>query len=41
MKTLRAMPNWVRLPNAFTAAADSLAGYWLARGFLAANGDCG
>jgi 4-hydroxybenzoate polyprenyltransferase len=34
MKTLRAYLELVRLPNAFTAAADALAGYWLARGFL-------
>ena len=34
MKTLRAYLELVRLPNAFTAAADALAGYWMARGFL-------
>lgn len=34
MKTLRAYLELVRLPNAFTAAADAVAGYWLARGFL-------
>ena len=34
MKTLRAYLELIRLPNAFTAAADALAGYWLARGML-------
>lgn len=34
MKALRAYLELVRLPNAFTAAADALAGYWLARGTL-------
>jgi len=38
MKTLRAYLELVRLPNAFTAAADALAGYWLARGMLVGDG---
>lgn len=37
MKALRPYLELVRLPNAFTAAADALAGYWLARGTLAAD----
>ena len=38
MRTLRAYLELVRLPNAFTAAADALAGYWLARGMLVGDG---
>ena len=41
MKTLRAYAELVRLPNAFTAAADALAGYWLARGMLAGDRQLG
>jgi len=37
-KTLRPWLELVRLPNAFTAAADAMAGYWLARGALAFDG---
>lgn len=38
MKALRPYLELVRLPNAFTAAADALAGSWLARGMLTADG---